>query len=210
MKLGSDCSLDGVQRLYCGLALFKVSVWQYGQQRSSACQPLNKNSSCSPTIGGLLEASIVVVHWARAGASDRERERKLYTSLSATCPSIHHISKAEALSCQSRGPLVNMSVSVSWFPVRISGMCLLQASQVQGMHKILRTLHLFREGHWWGESRWKSIGLIDLPYTVCSDHKGGDERRQREGQVTECFLSFETTEMWGFGKRAAKICQYTA
>lgn len=32
-------------------------MWQHGQQRSSACQLLNKNSSCSPTIGGLLEVS---------------------------------------------------------------------------------------------------------------------------------------------------------
>ena len=39
------------------LPLSKVSIWQHGQRRSSSCQPPNKNSSCSPTIGGLLEAS---------------------------------------------------------------------------------------------------------------------------------------------------------
>lgn len=46
------------------LPLFKVSMWQLGQGRSSACQPLNKNSSCSPTISGLLEArSAAVSEW---------------------------------------------------------------------------------------------------------------------------------------------------
>lgn len=40
---------------FTSLPLSKVSMWQHGQQRSSACRPLNKNSSCSPTIRGLLE-----------------------------------------------------------------------------------------------------------------------------------------------------------
>lgn len=40
---------------FTSLPLSKVSMWQHGQQRSSACQLLNKNSSSSPTIRGLLE-----------------------------------------------------------------------------------------------------------------------------------------------------------
>lgn len=79
------------------LPLFKVSVQQHGQRRSSACQPLNRNSSCSSTISRLLEVS---------SAAKAEREDGETVSRSLPPPSVsthlhpfplsHHFVKVEA------------------------------------------------------------------------------------------------------------------
>lgn len=46
---------------FTSLPLLKVRVWQHGQQGSSGYRPLNKNSSCSQTIRGLLESCTAAV-----------------------------------------------------------------------------------------------------------------------------------------------------
>lgn len=75
------------------LPLSKVIMWQHGQHRSSACQPLNKNSSCSPTIGGLLEVSSS----AMTERGDGETESFCLSLLPST-----HICIPSSLSCQSK------------------------------------------------------------------------------------------------------------
>lgn len=70
-----------VFKAFTSLPLSKVSMWQHGQQRSSACQPLNKNSSCSPTIRGLLEFS-------KAATMKREEDETVSFALPSLPPSL--------------------------------------------------------------------------------------------------------------------------